>query len=132
MKDPYSSINLPASPTVDPNQVGAAEIATGINAADCQRKWPNFQAYVDGEQRIGTTETLITKDGSTEVSNGLTAATDGSRAIQTSLADALDDKDECVRIWEIYGGRDAQYTVCISIFERKDDSMIALRAADLS
>ena len=135
MRNPYSSIALPSAPTYDPNQLGAATIATGINAGKTvNANDPNFQAYVDGEERIGTTETLITKDGSVEANSENLAATDGARAIQTSLADALQDTDGMRSYMRnLYGGRDAEYDRRGAAFlNGSADSMIALREAELS
>ena len=56
----YQSVTMPTQGQVNSNQtigLGSATIASGINAGrTVNANDPNFQAYVDGEERIGTNE----------------------------------------------------------------------------
>ena len=134
----YQSVTMPTQGQANSNQtvgLGSATIASGINAGrTVNANDPKFQAYLDGEERIGDTEVTFEPGKAEVVSQTALDSTDQSRAISGGLSDALNDK-EGMRSYmkNLYGGRDAQYDRRGAAFlNGGPDSMLALRAAEYS
>ena len=134
----YQSVTMPTQGQANSAQtvgLGSATIASGINAGrTVNANDPKFQAYLDGEERIGDTEVTFEPGKAEVVSQTALDSTDQSRAISGGLSDALNDK-EGMRSYmkNLYGGRDAQYDRRRAAFlNGGPDSMLALRAANLS
>ena len=142
-ENPGSQSNsLPGTPGSMPNPEKTVTIAGGPNQGmSVYRDDPDYDAKVDGEMMIGTRETLIDGQNSTEISRGAQrgsspAADIGDQGPQMSgrLADALNDKEGMRSYMEGIGansneGRDLRSEAFLN---GSDDSMMALRGADLS
>ena len=134
----YQSVTMPTQGQANSGQtvgLGSATIASGINAGrTVNANDPKFQAYLDGEERIGDTEVTFEPGKAEVVSQTALDSTDQSRAISGGLSDALNDK-EGMRSYmrNLYGGRDAQYDRRGAAFlNGGPDSMLSLRAANIS